>query len=329
MGNAEFNQANRMLKLCTFLLLSCMQSIFTNNSGKVTAEKVVLLDKVPSGSGIAVVNGAVFIAGDDSPWLFKLNEQWEVINKYLLMKDFVSVDRIPKGQKPDLEAIAEAEIEGEPHLFIFGSGAKSPERDWLYDINLSDMKKVKNYSIKPFYNKVLEVTGLSQEDLNIEGAVVAGEKLYLFNRGRNNVIVTHWKVFYEYLIDKKSVDELQLKSYIIQLPSISGIQAGISGACAIPGSNKILFTATIENTSNWIDDGEILGSYVGVLDTKQLESGKVENISIITNNNGEPLKDKVESIAFLKKGKDRTIHALAVADNDNGTSKIIELKIQM
>ena len=293
----------------------------------VSVEKTLTLDTLPSGSGIAVVNESVFIVGDDSPWLFQLSEDLEIINRYLMVEGFPTEGRIPKAAKPDFECMAEAKEGESTLLLIFGSGSKSPERDLLVMVDAQKPDKPEVVSLTTFYDHLLSMTGGTRADLNMEAALLIGTHLYLFNRGDNSIFVLDWKSLLRNLPDKQALQEMNIRHYTLELPEREGVRAGLSGACTGPDENQIIFTATLEATENWIADGEILGSYLGVLDVEKLQEGEVERISLIEDKEGFPIKDKLESVAVRKVSPEGNVLVLAVADNDDGTSKLLELQI--
>lgn len=293
----------------------------------VLVEKMLTLDTVPSGSGLAVVDDSIFIVGDDSPWLFQYSTDYRPLGRYLLVSGFPLEGRIPKPVKPDFECLAEA-TEGESTLLlIFGSGSKSPERDMLIKVDVQQPNDPQIFSLTAFYDHLLSIMEGTRADLNIEAAVVIGKDLYLFNRGDNSIFVVDWRNLLENLPNEQALQELDIRQYKVELPEREGVSAGLSGACASPDQSSLIFTATLEATENWIADGEILGSYLGVLEVSKLQEGRVASIWLIEDSEGSPIKDKLESVAILDESPAGDIKALAVADNDDGTSKLLELRI--
>ncbi len=279
------------------------------------------LQGVSSASGIEMLTGAIYVIGDNSPWLFKLDGNYEIVDKVRMAPGYELVDGlIAKENKPDFEAIAAVTWQNDEMLFVFGSGSKSPQRDLLVSINCSGTTQ--SYSLEKFYEKMKNVTGLSRDELNIEGAVAQAGELYLFNRGANLVMRYKIKDFMAHLEGKRTSPEPTV--YRFNLPSTNGIEAGFSGAAIIPGEDKIVFTASVENTSNWIDDGEILGSFVGIIDTKQL--GKNPNPACVPlTNSGKLLSIKIESVLAFRRSAGNAIHLFLVTDSDGrGASEIIE-----
>ena len=293
----------------------------------IIIENVLTVDTIPSGSGIAVIKDSVFIVGDDSPWLFQLSSSLQEVNRFRMVEGFQDEGRIPKAVKPDFECLAEFEMGGEHFLLAFGSGSISPERDVLVKVNIANPGKPEVYSLTAFYNYLLEETGSSRAAMNMEAALVLENQLYLFNRGNNGIFVLKLEDFLACIQKGKEGAMPEFRHYPFKLPLVEGISAGFSGACALPDSSKILFTATLEATENWIADGEIMGSYLGVLDVTRLSGGEVERIALVKDSNGKGIKDKLESVAVIEQGNDGGFMVLSVADNDDGTSKLLKLRL--
>lgn len=308
-----------------FSTLSCQTM---QEQQAIAIEKVLNIDSIPSGSGVAVINDLIYLVGDDSPWLFQLSGSFEEVNRYLLVEGFQEEGRIPKLIKPDFECLAEFRRGNDHYLLTFGSGSKSPERDILVKINIKTPGKPEVYALTAFYNYLLEKTGMGRVDLNMEAALVLEDQLYLFNRGTNSIFVMSLPHFLAYL-ERGQEDLLpKFQHYPFTLPETDSVSAGFSGACALPDKRKILFTATLEATTDWIADGEIMGSYLGVLDVGRLAEGEVEVVALVKDQNGQVLKDKLESVAVLEEKADGAFTVLTVADNDDGTSKLLQLRIE-
>ena len=83
----------------------------------------------------------------------------------------------------------------------------------------------------------------------------------------------------------------KIKQYA--LPTINGIEAGFTGATAFKNESKIIFTAAVENTDNPYDDGEILGSFIRLIDISHNEMNAILVTCTIPNTAD---KLKVESV---------------------------------
>ncbi len=275
------------------------------------------LKGIPSGSGIVIAKDSYYIIGDDSPTLFVLNKNLEVIQKIALQDtNLVAGNRIPKPLKADYEAL---ELIDENELVIFGSGSKSPQRDVFIRVLLGDEPKTETYIITEFYNYLKSLDIFSDSELNIEAVAYRDGILYLFNRTKNIVLSFPYDAFLKYIQGTSPLPSVQCMHFT--LPNINGIEAGFSGAVALKHQSKILFTASVENTSNAYDDGAILGSFIGILDITGTLSDTVVGYCRIPD-----IKEKlkVESIAIENEQDDGKAQLILITDDDQGGSEIIK-----
>ncbi|MFC5270853.1 DUF6929 family protein [Adhaeribacter terreus] len=335
----SMNPKHLLFAAITLAFLSCQSenksretksaATATTASGKMKAivEKAIELDSIPSGSGLVKTGENFYLISDDSPYFFRLDSKFNLLEKNAIPHYQKSQDyRIQKAIKPDYESAATGEMNGQEYLLAFGSGSKSPERDSLLLINLNDLKSPQTYSLKPLYDLIKQQANLPSAELNMEGSAIIGEELYLFNRGQNVLVQTNWPKTLLFLTQKAA--EPEIKTYRVRLPQINGIAPGFSGACRLGNDNKILFTASVENTKNWIEDGEILGSFIGILDVEKLAEDPLENVALLTNKNGEPVIEKVESVEFLQLENNGNLKALCLTDDDQGGSKVLEVTLR-
>ena len=286
------------------------------------------LDEIPSASGIEIIGDKLFIMGDDSPWLFKLDDRFEIEGK-IQITDILpdSGNKIAKALKPDLEAMAFIELNGHNELFLFGSGSKSPERDVLIRVNVDHLHAVKKHSLVEFYKNLRNALGLTKDEINIEAAAVLSKILYLFNRGKNKVVRVNMNDFISYLEGNEAIPSFEFFS--VKLPALNGREAGFSGATCIPDSQQIIFTASIENTPNWIDDGEILGSFLGTFSVTTLKNSFAPDCIVIKDDRNNTSKIKVESVAVRRRISADCFQLCLVTDNDSATSEIIEAELKL
>lgn len=278
---------------------------------------------IPSLSGVETIDDKLFVVGDNAPYVFELNNRFDLLKMHLLIKDAnLEGNVIPKLLKPDLEALCKVKFETGEFIFIFGSGSKSPQRDTLFIFDPSGQVAVKKYSLYDFYGFLKIECKISSENFNIEAAICREETIYLFNRGDNQIIEFAIEDLFHHLENKKFFPEF--KRYEISLPVFNKIQAGFSGADII--NNKIIFTASLEKTGNWIDDGEILGSYIGVIPIEKLQEYYRPSCHLITVNHVVQ-KIKVESVS-VKKQSEEGYHLILVTDNDGGFSEMIECHLK-
>lgn len=298
-----------------------------NCSGKkphIKIDEILELKGVASASGIESTDTGLYVIGDNSPFIFKLNKKLEVHEKHLLFPGFSNADSLyEKAVKPDLEALCKPDEAGNT-LWLFGSGSGYPERDVLVVFDPQGEPEATEYSLIGFYEDLRSTANLAKGDFNIEGAVVANGQLYLFNRGENMIFKIGIAGFRDFLKDPNNLPAADTFSF--SLPEIDGIMAGFSGATFVPENGIFIMTASVEDTDNWIDDGDVLGSFVGVLKPEEINKGVQPRWSLLTYQ-GKAIQKKVESITNLPATTKDEINLLMVTDSDGGISEIIKARL--
>ncbi|MCB0565648.1 MAG: hypothetical protein KDD01_14855 [Phaeodactylibacter sp.] len=292
---------------------------------EVTVLSRQVLEGVPSASGLEILDKTLYAIGDNSPFLYRINNSYQIEEKQPIASVEGLVNGVtPKEYKLDFEAIACVEKKEGKEFLIFGSGSKSPQRDNMVRVNLAT-GAVQTYSLVAFYNKLKESAQLEEGALNIEGAVVKNEELFLFNRGENLILKYKLEELEGYLAGNRDSPPAP-ETYLINLPDIKGIKAGFSGAAIVPNEDQVLFTASVENTEDWINDGEVLGSFVGMIDLKGLKNNfKPDCVRLIDK--GKPLNVKVESLAVFYPTLHNDLRLLLVTDSDGGDSELFEANL--
>lgn len=291
---------------------------------EIKIEKFLITAAVSSGSGLASLNDSIFIIGDDAEYIAKISVADTVYRRIPLYPN-APANRIDRAIKHDLESGTLGNIGNDKYLFAFGSGTISPFRDTLFALNVNDESKIFRYSLSPFYNAIRLKTGLKANELNIEAAAVIGDKLLLFNRGKNFLVLVHWADFAEHLLRQNLAGSLPFTILNISLPMVNNFQVGFSGACALNESD-LLFTASLEETRDFTKDGAIKGSYLGILQLVNDTSVNLVSFANLKNEDGNIVLDKLESIEVIK-ATGNNIRSIAIADNDDGTSKIFYLNM--
>ncbi|MDO5106103.1 hypothetical protein [Capnocytophaga sp.] len=270
----------------------------------------------PSGSGIGQQARKYYAIGDDSPFLYVFDSNFQLTEKIDLVNpnDFeFKKNRIKKKQKPDFETL---EFISKNELAIFGSGSKSPQRDIFIRVFLDETAKIHYYNLTEFYNHLKQLPELENAELNIEATAFADGFLYLFNRANNLIMRFNYDAFTAYLTNGK-IPEVEVKR--IELPQEKNVQIGFSGATAID-VKTILFTASAEASDDAYNDGEIIGSWVGELDISDFKYSTVKRYGIIPSAD-KPLK--VESVALCPSAETDTVKVVFITDDDNGNTEII------
>lgn len=173
-----------------------------------------------------------------------------------------------KKHKLDLESIVVLANQDRLRLLAFGSGSL-PIRECILSYTPGLDAKPSIVQASSLYSALRQSLALCSDSMNLEGAAVMGDKLRLFQRGNGAS-----RGF------PASVD-LDLKELLLWLDSQGepprpggvrlynlgrqhGVAYGFSDACTI--DDKMLgFLACAEASPNPVDDGDILGSQIGIL----------------------------------------------------------------
>lgn len=282
------------------------------------------LPELPSGSALCLYGDRVFAVSDNATAVYYCDTALLGCEKIPLngYEDHGSV--IPKPEKHDLEAALIANVKGQPVLLAFGSGSLSPQRDKLLVLPCTAPEQQQFIALTGFYEHLRKTAGIAPEAFNIEAAVAAGDKLYLMNRGTNTVFRTRLEDFLHWTDDGSVLPDVHYQQ--LSLPTAGKREAGFSGACLLDEAH-ILFCASVEDTDNWIDDGAVLGSFVGVLAIAADGSLSVKEVRALQNPNGSNNTDKAEGILVLPGTDAHKREVIAIADNDALGSVLLRLEV--
>jgi hypothetical protein len=308
--------------------LSTLTQLYGARSFVVVERRV--LEQVQGASGLAEVPEGLLAICDDLPDLLALDAEGNLLKTLRISAEPpVLVDgRVPKKHKRDFEAIADYRQGKETHLLVFGSGSKSPQRCFVVKaVWLETLKSHKEYNTSKFYQHLLEVANISDEQLNIEGATVFDGKIALANRGTNQIFWVDLKAFSNFLDSDCNgpIPAVTVKSYT--LPQILGVHTGFSGACTDLRRNRIYFGASAEDTVDWIQDGHVHGSFIGWIVRPAAADGGEMHVVPVTGDDGEFLEIKIEALALLPQVESR-VRMLVMTDNDGGNSEMLTLELR-
>jgi hypothetical protein len=223
---------------------------------------------VASASGVVRRGDFVYVIGDEllSLGVFRMSRPEPGSLRRALPND---PDR---SGKPDLESLTVLPpFEGYPHGLLLGLGSGSEEgRDrafmWALDADGSLRGEADVLDLGPLYERLAQ----DIEHLNIEGACVMGERLWLLHRGNTErgasaiAELSLQAVMDSVLGDRCiQVDELdRLAQY--DLGELDGVPLAFSDATPL-GGDTLVFTASAEAEGDSGPDGEIRGSVVGTI----------------------------------------------------------------
>ena len=169
-----------------------------------------------------------------------------------------------------------------------------------------------------------------EHEINLEGLAISGNNVYMLHRGNvsENFIVRINKLdFNSYLYSSDTIPSFEV--FWFDLPTSNDLISGFSGACMHPNDSEIIFCASMEKTNDEVNDGEIVGSYVGIIPLTTLSKGKYTATLLRENDKisrykleGLCVKDSPEGL-----NNSNYVSLLGVCDNDDGTSYFLDLQM--
>ncbi|MCC2548064.1 hypothetical protein LJY25_16565 [Hymenobacter sp. BT175] len=301
---------------------------------KATILRQFELPRLPSASGIEIVGNTAYIIGDDSPFLYSFAADSLAPNAPLSLFETAhfSTGRIPKDRKPDLECLtAISAANGETGLLACGSGATAAREQgfWIALPAGPGTATVQPVSLERLYAALRKVlpAGIT---LNLEAAATTPTELLLFQRtvgsAAGNIVFRLPLIpTLDCLLHQRDVPPFQHQQY--DLPAIEGKPAGFSGASTFHGT--VFVTASVEDTQDAIADGEVLGSFVGVLPA----AGTIKPTSLPLTRlelpDGRPYRGKVESLTVRRALSATRYEALLVTDDDAGGSTAVQIELDL
>lgn len=300
-----------------------------------TVQQSRLYQQLPSASGIELVGNNYYVVGDDSPFLYQLDEQYNLMQRHVLFDttDFAT-GRIPKSLKPDLEGMAHFTYGRDEMLLLLGSGA-SAVRNRAFLVNMTDGMTVREIDLTRLYTFLKQVLRIEAEGvLNLEGLAMDDTYTYMMQRGldtgTNMLLRFDTNDFKGFLMNDDDIPAVAV--YHFALPQMGGATGGFSGAYAV--DERLFFTASVESTQNAIEDGEVLGSMVGMIDLNALPYAtdvtnplQVPTVQL-TNPDGSEYKGKAESLVVKGRTGD-AYNIVVVSDDDLGGSELLEVQLEV
>jgi hypothetical protein len=195
--------------------------------------------------------------------------------------------------KPDLEVLTVLPpFESHPNGALLGLGSGStPARDrgfaWALAADGSLHDEPLQLDLAPLYTLLRE----HLEALNVEGAAVMGDELWLLQRGNseqgvNLVVSLELSEVLDSLLRDRTLAAPELRGMLaFDLGELEGAALTFSDASPL-GGELLVFTASAEDSGDAGENGAILGSVVGTID----RGGEVRRLRTIDR------KHKVEGV---------------------------------
>lgn len=311
--------------------------------------KSTLLPDIPSVSGVEVVEGMIYMIGDNSPFLFCFDPFLNLKTKVKLYEaEQHRSERVLKASKAGLWSMTSFKINGYNHLVIFGSGNLSPQGDKGFLVKLPTPFNRKHLvwerTLKEWYDLFrLNPEVVPNGILSIEAAAMTGDLLSLLNRetktSSHSILTVPKDEFVEFI--QGHTQGVPFPSVIpVRLSRDNGLESDFSGATIF--ENKVFICISGEDTTSGYDDGPVGIGYIGVgvlpvykdLTEKnwQEEAGElisVRNFMPLTDQ-GRPVSKKIKAIAVFEALDERAFTALAIVDNnETEMSEILLIHIEL
>ena len=225
-------------------------------------------------SGLTCINSYIYVIADDELHLGVFCNTHSEPGQLIRLFDGALPDPKPdrKKRKPDLEALTLLPAHGDyPHgaLLAFGSGSRKNRRMGAL-LGLDAQGAVRGSPRVVDLAPLLDPLHDTFSELNIEGAAVSGDALYLFQRGNarhaENAVV---KFPLPALLDALRLGRTgaiePAAIHPFDLGRIDGIPLCFTDAAALP-DGALVFTAVAENTGDAYHDGPCVGAAIGMAD---------------------------------------------------------------
>lgn len=218
-----------------------------------------------------------------------------------------------KAQKMDLEACF---VLPDGRLIAIGSGSTTA-RDHV--VVVSEGRHVRVVDGAPLFEHLRSRQDFAGSELNLEGAVVVGGLLRLFQRGNGAVI--------EGRAPSNAVGDLQLADFLswlddgaalprldavtqVDLGRAQGVSFGFTDATALP-DGRVVFLAGAEASSDTYHDGDVLGAKIGLLESDGFVACDILDTA------GALTSLKLEGIDFVGCSATGGLDFMVVADMDD------------
>jgi hypothetical protein len=288
------------------------------------------LEGIPSASAIELAGDNLIVFGDDARSLYVLDRAFQLAQVVPLPGISPGQSRLPKHEKPDIESVLVYSFAGETHVLAFGSGSSGTARDGGFHARIDALRtiRVDELALGALYDNLRQAPELRPPGvLNIEGAAIMDDHIILAQRAAgssgNYLIRFERAAFISWL--ERSTLPPAAELFPVSLVCVSGVEAGLTGLAFSTVHRRLFFTAAVEDRSDPVQDGPVLGSFVGSFSWPAQQQPAVECCEAPEN---LPVTRKLESICLLQENPGG-VHVLAVADDDMGSSQLANLSIRL
>ena len=267
------------------------------------------LPGVTGGSALLAVDGRLLAIHDDAFRVSWIDRASFAVTPLLLLGDGAA---LPKPDKPDFESAVRTP-DGAVHVLGSGSAAK---RCLIARIDPSDAVTLRQ---RPALYRSIQKALASGERPNIEGAIVVGERLRLFNRTAGRTPNASVDLAVAAL---HGGEPRVLALQVFELGTLDGVRLGFTDV-ALLHDGRSVFLAAAEDAPDAIADGPVSGSVVGLLEPSV--SGVGARWTRLLGSDGQPSPYKVEGVAI-----DRNVRGgWLLTDSDDPRVPAMLLRVEL
>ena len=229
-----------------------------------------------------------------------------------------------KNEKMDIEA---AIVLPDGRFVGFGSGSKEARRRLVV---LEPSQRVKIVDAAELYAALQHRVDFAGAQLNVEGAVVLGRTLRLFQRGNGRAvdgiaaldatIDLDLAAFIAWIDGKGALPSLGV-SRRYDLGKVGGVRLTFTDAAALT-DGRVVFLASAEASPDTVHDGAVSGCRVGILDASGATTFDVVDAA------GALCRIKLEGIEPIG-GDASSLRFVVVADEDNERAPALSAELRL
>jgi hypothetical protein len=295
---------------------------------KVSCSHEQDLAGIASASAIELAGENLIIFGDDARSLYVLDRARQLAQVVPLPGISPGQSRLPKHEKPDIESALVYLSAGETHVIALGSGSSGTARDGGFHVRIDARHTIRidELALGALYNNLRRAPEIGPTGvLNIEGAAITDDHVILAQRAAgssgNYLIRFERAAFISWL--ENNTPPPAAEFFPVDLVNVGGVEAGLTGLAFSPVHRRLFFSAAVEDRNDPVQDGPVLGSFIGSFSWPAQQRPALEYCEAPGN---LPATRKLESICLLQENPG-WVQALAVADDDLGSSQLADLSI--
>ena len=267
------------------------------------------LPGVTGGSALLDVDGRLLAIHDDAFRVSWIDRASFAVTPLLLLGDGAV---LAKPDKPDFESAVKT-ADGAVHVLGSGSAEK---RCIVARIDAANQVTLHE---RPALYSALQGALASGERPNIEGALIAGERLRLFNRAAGRTPNASVDLP---LAALHGGEARVLALQLFDLGTLEGVRLGFTDVAALADGRSV-FLAAAEDAPDAIADGPVAGSVVGLLELSA--SGVGAHWTRLLGSDGQPSPYKVEGVVV-----DRDVRgAWLLTDSDDPRVPAMLLRVEL